>query len=228
MTTYYDKSAELLEPRLHPYAPAPHSPPGCVDFKAHPELIESTLEDFRPFERWPAIQTFYSFLRWINGPESHLETCDCGLMAPGPHQDTNSSRPLRITGRVFLLFRRLHANCDAQLPDQLLARLTDHVRRSGIRLTSADAVIGFSFATAIHTEISKGVWIGEDFGWDEGDPGIGRHIILTFFVYGDDEASLFEHLDRTFKGVWHACRAVNLELEAASRRNQPQHPPASD
>lgn len=227
MVTYYDKQLEPAGSRLHPYTPAPHSPAGCVDFKAHPELIETVLEDFRPFEGRPAIQTFYAFIRWINGPESHLETSDCGLKPPGPHNDRNSTRPLRISGRVFVLFRNLQANCDPNFSSQLLTSLNEQVGRSGVRLTENEAVIGFSFARAIHTAISNGTWKGEDFAFDQDDPGIGRHIILSFFVYGDDEESVFENLDRAFKGLWHACRAVNLQIEDAIRRDQTRRVPSS-
>ena len=44
------------------------------NFIQHPELITEVLEDFKPHEDKKAIQTFYTFLKWINGAESAFET----------------------------------------------------------------------------------------------------------------------------------------------------------
>ncbi|EMU8144910.1 hypothetical protein AAAM04_001465 [Salmonella enterica] len=47
------------------------------DFRKHPELIETSLEDFVDYSDNQAIQTFYSILKWINSDTSALESTDC-------------------------------------------------------------------------------------------------------------------------------------------------------
>ena len=82
-----------------------------VDFREHPELIESTLEDFRPFERHNATRRFYAMLKWINGSTFELETNDCLLRSPQGNASLMEI-PIRhqIQGRVTVLFRDYRLN----------------------------------------------------------------------------------------------------------------------
>jgi hypothetical protein len=79
LKVYYDAARTYPTARLHPYTE-------YVDFVQHLDQIPVALEDFRPFSDRTAIQTFYDFLRWLNGPDSHFQSCDCVLRPP-------SSRP---------------------------------------------------------------------------------------------------------------------------------------
>jgi hypothetical protein len=62
------------------------------DFKANPELIPQVLNTF---EDWPAwsesegIRLFYELLKWLNGPDSRLDSNGCGFRAPrmNPQKD---------------------------------------------------------------------------------------------------------------------------------------------
>ena len=56
--------------------------------KAHPDQIPLVLPDFKPWSHYPAIQTFYALLTWLNGPDSIFESNDCGLRAPRRDNDT--------------------------------------------------------------------------------------------------------------------------------------------
>src|SRR5216683_5601169 len=91
MEVYYDANRVYPGSRLHPYAPGAPGQTGHVDLKAHPELIESALEDFVPFTHRPATQAFYELLRELNGPASHLESSDCAYRAPKPVVSRNSN-----------------------------------------------------------------------------------------------------------------------------------------
>jgi hypothetical protein len=71
---YYDESRTYSEARLHPYAAGSGDQSGYVDFKAFPVRIAEALEDFRAFDSTVSVQTFYPFIRWANGVNSHLET----------------------------------------------------------------------------------------------------------------------------------------------------------
>src|SRR3712207_2659208 len=109
MVTYYDESREYHEPRAFPYTGAASEPAqsGYVDFKQNPEMIEQSLEDFRSSAGEPATRCYVDFLRWLNGPDSQLESCDSAFRAPQPHADLNSPLKLCATGRVVLMYRHL-------------------------------------------------------------------------------------------------------------------------
>ena len=81
MYVYFDTEAPG-PPRMHPWDKATkNSEWRYYDLKSNLELTPTVLEDFKPWERYPAIQNFYDLLRWINGPDAIFETNDCGLRA---------------------------------------------------------------------------------------------------------------------------------------------------
>lgn len=41
-----------------------------MDFKKHPELIRSALEDLLPFKKWGGVEQFYILIEWINSAHS--------------------------------------------------------------------------------------------------------------------------------------------------------------
>jgi hypothetical protein len=114
MITYYDNHRTYEVLRLHPYSPGNPEQSGYIDFKKEPEKIHNSLEDFMPHSQRPAIQTFYSLLKYINGSNSFLETCDCALRSPGPHTASNSKFPISVYGRLFLMYRDERLNCSRE------------------------------------------------------------------------------------------------------------------
>ena len=87
MDAFYDDEMTHPSVRLHPYIAIHAGQSGYVDFKREPSRIPEVLEDFKPFAGERAIQTFYEFLRWINGPDSLLETCDCAFRGVNGDQE---------------------------------------------------------------------------------------------------------------------------------------------
>ena len=209
MVTYYDRDREYKEPRLHPYSSAESNQSGFVDFTNQPELIESSLEDFALFSNTNAVKTFYDFLRWINGQTSHLATCDSALRSPGPHKDTNSDRPLSVHGRVFIMFRDLRINTSPEHSDWLCGRMMQELAETDNNWPGSKGVVGFSIQPAIQTEISNGFW-HENGEFESGinDPGLGRHLMLSFWAYGNTTEEAFENLDRVFRNIWSATKQI--------------------
>lgn len=219
MQVYYDDGLENPEPRLHPYQAArPYAdgqpdPKGFLDFVANPELIETSLEDFMPYGHTAAVRTFYDLLRWANGPESPLATCDCGTRPPSSHKDRNSHRPIRIHGRLFFLFRDLKLNCSAEHTDWLCGYAGHVLKAIDPGLPAHDAVVGFTLQPVLHITLSTGTPLPDGgLSSGPGDPGLGRHLMLTWFAYGDTEADAFTMLDRTFKNIWSALRSTADEI----------------
>jgi hypothetical protein len=104
-----------------------------LDFKARPELIRTSLEDFKPWEKFPAVERFYELLEWLNGPDCKLETNDCGLRPPRfdkePPFFITFENPLVVHGRLAILFRNLKTNSEYQSVLWLRDTLLDCLRR---------------------------------------------------------------------------------------------------
>jgi hypothetical protein len=218
---YYDEERTYAEARLHPYTARSGDQSGYVDFKAHPERILDALEDFRPFDSMDCIQTFYSFLRWVNGPDSYLETCDCALRRPSVHQDPNSNRKLSTYGRIYLMFRDPKVNSSLSQTDWLRGRLMGDLKGTDIDMLGSEGVVAFTLNLVIQIGISSGAWREDGrFFSPLSDPGRGRHLMLTFWAYGDDELHAFQNLDRVFQNIWSACKSVSLEIDLGVKRER--------
>jgi hypothetical protein len=181
------RSDDNPPPRFHPWLDVASSPGAHYhSFVEHPELIPQVLEDFTPFARWPAVQTFYDLLSWLNGPDSPFETNDCGLRppridhsAPGIIRQRFQSDPLVLHGRLTVLYRDLRLNASMQN----VARLK----------------------TAIHhalqtvPDFAAAVFIGQ---WPHLFTAIdtqGLVINLRFWAWGSDEAAVFQSLGSVFE-----------------------------
>lgn len=212
MKTYHDLNIPD-EPRLHPYIASREGDSGFVDFIKHPELIETSLEDFIPFANTKAIQTFYNFLRWANGNSSIFATSDCALRPPAPHHDNNSTLSLRIISRVVLLYRDIHLNSSEVHSNLLYNNLMEKINAVERTLSSNYAVIGFSKFPVLQTAIAPERFNAVDGTFDAvyNDPAFGHHLTLSIFVYGNTEKSVFGTLERVFCNIWSACRLISKD-----------------
>lgn len=223
MHVYYDEGREYRVVRLHPYRPNAEeaAQSGFVDFKQEPHLIAEVLEDFQPHASETAVQTFYDLLRWVNGPDSELESADCAFRAPSANRSRSvSPHALEAAGRLCLMFRNLAANCHEDSFAWLLSRLGGELGHIDTELPASSAVVGFSTAATLFTAISEtGVRLADGtFESDEDDPAHGHQIMLWFWAWGDDEASVFANLDRVFKNIWAACRGTSEEIATGNKR----------
>jgi hypothetical protein len=218
MKVYYDKTRIYDTPRMFPYGAAAVGQAGYVDFVAHPELIESTLEDFAGISHLPVARTFFDFLRWINGPESVLQTCDCALRIPEPNKENVSQRRFCTHGRVFILYRDLRYNSSPQHSDWLCSttmRILD-----GLDESFDDGVIGFTKTTCLQEALSKGTWTDKGFESDANDPGLGHHCMLSFWAFGDSPEEALVSLERLFKNIWSATEKVSGTIKEAHAAEQ--------
>src|SRR5512140_780274 len=98
MKTYDHAGPDPDTVRAHPWTVATLDPSArYMDLKANPALIRLSLEDFLPFSRWPAIDTFYSLLEWLNGPESTLESNDCAFEGPCANPTHGVPKAIEVT-----------------------------------------------------------------------------------------------------------------------------------
>lgn len=212
MYVYQDQSKGFKKARAHPYVAMQGKPARFVDFKQHPELIGTVLEDFVSFGHEAAIQTFYQFLGWLNGPDSLLESCDCAFRGPEKHDFQHSKYRLRAHGRLMLMHRDLQANCDD--------RFNVLYNSLGRELSSIDpefdgncGAVCFSGSRAYYLDLipaqfRKGGKIISRFR----DPSSGHQVMLLFTAFGDDAEEIFKNLDRVFKNIELACRRTSIML----------------
>jgi hypothetical protein len=205
MKVYEHSDADSLRPRSHPWLDA-ESDPTCryYDFKTRPELIRSSLEDLQQWTSYPAIETFYRLLEWLNGSESIFESNDSAFSGAAAPAGTPSSTPLQCSGRLMILYRNLALNT---LPEQL-HRLTDATAQA---LSETDPLfewgaVGATIMSARFTALP-------------GPPERqrGQQLMLSFWAWGETEAETMRHLDRIFHNLTGALQRVTEEI----RRSMP-------
>lgn len=214
MRVYYDRDREYAEGRLHPYGADALGLHAYIDFKACPEKIPSSLEDFLPFSDRPAVQTFYEMLAYINGPDSHLESVDCAFRGPAAHSDSNSTLALVGYGRVFIMYRDLKFNCREECYQWLCGKLMEELGLNDPDFSAGEGVVAFSLNEALHVDISDGVWLPTgEFDAAVDDRGMGCHTMLTFWAYGNSEDEVFSNLNRVFENIVQACRLIDASMK---------------
>jgi hypothetical protein len=217
VTAYYCRERELEQPRLQPYVAASQNQSGYLDLRAQPHLIRSALEDFRPFEQWPAVETFYSLLEWLRRPESALDSTDCAFRPPAPHSDSNSHFALSAHGRLFLMFHDAKLNISQPHTVWLCGRMMGVLQEIDTDFEPSRGVVGLTLNPVLHTDLSPARWINDGL-YEHGpdDPGVGAHLMLSFWGYGNDDEQVFGSLDRVWSNVRRSCESVSAEIRQAT------------
>jgi hypothetical protein len=179
--------------RSHPWSTSTGDPSHrYFDFRARPELIPAVLEDFRPWEAYVAVRSFYDLLAWINGPASPFESNDCAFAGPEANADDGFRKCLQCSGRLGLLFRDLRLNTSERAMIRLIEGI--HTR---LRVLDPDFAWGAVGTTRLHVdylELSEG---GAE----------GSQVLLSFWAWGDDEPELFENLARVISALREALES---------------------
>ncbi|MFT4976092.1 MAG: hypothetical protein ACI8S6_001987 [Myxococcota bacterium] len=188
---------DAFSARSHPWRGSASDPSHrYCDLKQRPELIRSSLEDFQPWPRHAATETFYRLLERLNGPESILETNDCAFSGPDTNEMAGFDKALQCSGRVMLLFRDLPKNTDTAN----VYGLTETIARA---LSQKDegyqwGVIGATIVPVRFTTLP-----GTE------DDQRGAQLMLSFWAWGDDEPETMANLDRTLTNLSAVLRDVS-------------------
>ncbi len=166
------------------------------DLRREPALIRTSLEDWRGWERYPATETFYRLLEWLNGADSSLETSDCAFNGPAANDTETFDKALQCSGRLMLLFRDLPLNTDTSAVHTLTNALAHALSRCDPSFqwgVIGVTVVPVRYATlpATHTD------------------QLGAQLMLSPFAWGDDEVEAMAHMDRTLRGLTSALREVD-------------------
>ena len=204
MKRYHDLQAEKLyvRGRPHPWTTSNnHSPGQYYDLRTHPELIRTALEDFRPWEKFPAIDVFYKMLEWLNGPDSILESSDCMLLPPTVNESPKiANKKQQIMGRLFFLHRQLDKNADENVVNSMLEGL--HESLELIDPAFEFGCIAYSRFPTLFTSSGEGR-----------PPYKGHTISLKYWAWGDDDTEAFQNLKRTFENLHQALRSLSGQLK---------------
>ncbi|MFT5585091.1 MAG: hypothetical protein ACI9VR_002679 [Cognaticolwellia sp.] len=187
---------DALAVRSHPWSgslsDAAHR---YFDLRRSPGLIRSALEDFRGWENHSATETFYQLLELLNGPDSTLETNDCAFNSPTTNEHAGMDKALQCSGRLMLLFRELPLNTSVAgvhaFTNALARALSGEDEGFGWGVVGA-TVVPVNFTTLPGTREEQQ----------------GFQLMLSFWAWGDDEAEVMVHLDRTFGNLTSVLRGL--------------------
>ena len=188
------------EPRSHPWVDSTTDASARYhDLTASPLLIRSALEDFTPWARYGAIETFYTLLERLNHKHSTLESNDCAFVGPHPNDEPSVSKALVCSGRVMVLFRALARNV-ATLESDAIESLKNELHRE---LVTHDEAFrwGLVGTTVVPTRYLA---LPEANGQQ-----LGTQLMISFWAWGDTEADTMLNLSRVFKNLARALRALS-------------------
>ena len=200
----YEATEKTLEGvRSHPWRTAIYDLTcRCYDFKAHPELIPTVLEDFLPWAKYPAVQDFYSYLVWLNGPESELESNDSAFAGVQRNLSPNfTPSPLQASGRLMLFFRSLARNCEQANSDWLYQCFLFYLKR-----VQPDLQLGVIGVSRTHTEF---VALKRR---------KGTSLVLNFWSWGETETEVMSNLQTVISALREASIEVCTDIRNANSR----------
>ena len=195
------KDPTHLRPRAHPWTVS-ESDASCryCDFRAHPERIRNSVEDLQEWMGHPFAETFFQLLEWLNGPESLFESNDCAFNGVAPAPRGQSAKRLEASGRLMILYRSLATNQErdrvgglAEALAHTLSRLEPDFEHAAIGVS----VVAVQFTTLPGTRSDQ----------------LGQQLMLSFWVWGDDEAETLGALDRLLGALGTALRTVSRALK---------------
>jgi hypothetical protein len=205
---YVQYDDERAPERNHPWTVVIGDPEARYwNFREDPELISTVLEDFTPWARYPAIQQFYTLLRWLNGPESAFETNDCGMIPPRLDAETPpmvrqvfDTDPLVIHGRISILYRHLPFNTSKESVDWLKKSIHNCLR---------DQVRAFPSV----------LFVGELAHWFTEIDKPGHTVVVKFWAWGENEAHAMENLGGTCSLLLELFKHLSEQVNAGSKNN---------
>lgn len=204
MKIYEYHDPQSLRPRSHPWIDSASDPTHrYYDFRTSPELIRSSIEDMQEWSTYPATETFYRLLEWLNGSKSVFESNDCAFSGATATTSTQSSQRLQCSGRLMILYRDLALNT---APEQIhwLTNAAAHA------LGRADPTFEWG---AIGATVMPARFITLP---GPSELQQGQQLMLSFWAWGEDEREVMTNLDRTFQNMTVVLRGLSDEIRHSS------------
>ena len=178
-------------PRSHPWRDTPGGGPRYFDLSTNPEHIRNSLEDFKPWARYSAIEAFYKLLERLNHKTSPLESNDCAFEGPQRNENRIVAKALECSGRVMVLFRALARNTKAGEVEWLKNALHHALRPLDPNFQSG--MVGTTIIPVSYLALP--------------DP-IGQELMISFWAWGNTEDENMQNLARLLKNLTLALRKV--------------------
>ena len=202
MDAFTSDQADNLVLRSHPWTSMEMDGSSIyMDFKKNPTLIRSSLEDFKPFDPWAFVDTFYSLIEWINSSVSLLESNDCTFNPVEDNTDEQYPYAKMCSARLMILFRDISENCQQRSIDWLVQNILQSV---------ASTKLGFR-AGAICLSQSATCYLALGDQPDTG--GMGKQVVLSFFAYGKNERRCYESMQQVFSHAHRCLKLVNKKIQ---------------
>ncbi|WP_256815185.1 hypothetical protein [Klebsiella pneumoniae] len=169
------------------------------NFREQPELITTHLEDFVDHADQMSVQNFYEFIRWINGPESALESTDC--MLSGEPKGVPSAALFRcthgITGRFEFFIRQIEMNANKEAIRWVYDKLSIYlqIERPDFRKGS------FRISPLITDYITP-----------DGNKLTGHRFCIYFQAYGNGIHDTWLSLETMFDSLAKTTKRLNTEI----------------
>lgn len=171
------------------------------DFTRSPQLIRSVLEDFVPWRRYTAIETFYALLQRLNHARSAFETNDCEFTGPRDNDQREIPKPFGCSGRLMLLFRSLEQNTVESSVTALKHAL--HVNLAELDEAFVWGLVGTTLVPTRYLALPE-----------SNGRQLGSQLMISFWAWGDSEADTMRNLDRLFINLSRALRNVSVQASA--------------
>ncbi len=198
MKTCEYAGAPFTSARSHPWSGSASDPSaGYHDFTAEPGLIRSSLEDFRAFQRYPAIEAFYALLERLNHPSSSLESNDCAFNGPEPSEGSRANTALECSGRLMVLYRALELNTERARLTWLEAAL--HQQLAELDPKFSLGIVGTTLVPVRYLKLAEAAQLGQE-------------LMLSFWAFGDTEPEVMLNLARLFRNLSRALRLVSARI----------------
>jgi hypothetical protein len=172
------------EQRSHPWTnSAGDAACRYYDLVREPELIRTALEDFRRLSHYPAVQSLYELLEWLNAPTSSLETNDCAFSPPEASDVPQLAKALQCEGRLMILFRDLELNLSLPRVEALRTRL--HLCLEALDTDFELGVVGTTVCPVLYIDLPG-----------SRERQLGHQLMISFWAWGDSEAEVMDNLER--------------------------------
>jgi hypothetical protein len=197
MKTCEYAGAPVSAPRSHPWSDTPGAAGSrYFDLTASPERIRTSLEDFKPWSHYPAIEAFYTLLERLNHKGSVLESNDCAFEGPRPNANRSVPKALECSGRVMVLFRALARNTEegsiAWLKNQL------HLALGGLDPNFQSGMVGTTIVPVRYLPLPEA-----------NGQQLGAELMISFWAWGNSEEENMQNLGRLLKNLSQALRRVS-------------------
>ena len=193
MKTFENREEVSAQRRSHPWSTSTGDlSHRYYDFRATPELIPEVLEDFLPWEAYPAVRSLYGLLAWINGKDSPFESNDCAFAGPEVNIDRGFRKKLQCCGRLGVFFRDLSLNTSERAMSRWVETL-----HTGLRALDPGFAWGAVGTTRLRVDYRELSESGAE----------GSQLLLSFWAWGDDEPEVFENLARVIAALREALES---------------------